>query len=67
MSRVRPAFQLVSVVAIPFSSSTRAISPTDWQQSGQDGTSKVACAPSSWAISRMTGAVSSITRVTSGW
>lgn len=29
VTRVRPAFQLVSVVAIPASSKARAISPTD--------------------------------------
>ena len=37
-----PAFQVVNVVAILFTSSALAISPTDWMQSGQAGTSKAA-------------------------
>ncbi len=66
-NRIMPAFQEVSVVAMPFSSRPRAISPTDWQHIGQAGTSKAAFTFSSLAISRTAGIVSSTTCVTLGW
>jgi hypothetical protein len=37
-----PALQLVMVVAMLLTSSARAISPTDWMQSGQTGTNNAA-------------------------
>jgi hypothetical protein len=40
--RVTPAFQVVSVVAMPSISNARATSPTDWEQIGQAGTRKAA-------------------------
>jgi hypothetical protein len=65
-SRVMPAFQLVSVVAIPFISNALAINPTDWQQLGQAGTNRAAVASPAVAASRIAGIVSSTNRVATG-
>ena len=67
MARMMPAFQEITTVAMPFVSNPRAISPTDWQQIGQEGTSSAACACSLFANCRMAGKVSLTTRDTSGW
>lgn len=66
VTRVRPAFQLVNVVATPAISNPRAISPTDWEQMGQEGTSRAASTCSALATSRTEGTVSSTTLVAIG-
>jgi len=62
-----PALQLVMVVAMLLTSSARAISPTDWMQSGQTGTNKAAWTRCSLATLMMAGTVSLTTRITLGW
>lgn len=66
VSRVTPAFQVVSVVATPFNSRARAASPTDWAHSGQAGTSKAASIASALAASRIAGINSLRVRSTLG-
>ncbi len=66
MADMRPAIQLVMVVAIPAPSRARASSPTDCTHNGHDGTKKAACTRSSWATATIAGMVSSMMRRTSG-
>ena len=66
MRRVIPALQDVNVVAIPFNSRPRAISPTDWQQSGHEGTNRAASTASFLAIFKISGIILSTTCETSG-
>jgi len=61
-----PAFHAVNVAAMSFTSNALAISPTDWMQSGQEGTSRAASALASLAIFKMAGTSSFTTRITLG-
>lgn len=65
-ARARPLCQLDCVVAMPLCSKARAISPTDWQHSGQLGTSSAASARCSLAMRNTSGINSSSTRAAFG-